>query len=130
MALRALFLFVLLAAVETAHGVLRVRLLNRRLGDRRARQVGVLTGSGLILLVAGATAPWLGVRTAGEAAAVGAVWMVLMLVFEVAVGRLAFGVPWSRLAADFDPRRGGWLGFGFLVLGAAPWLAARWHDLL
>lgn len=59
MALRALLVFALVAAVETVHGVLRVRLLNRRLGDRRARQGGAITGSGLILLVAVAIAPGL-----------------------------------------------------------------------
>ena len=130
MAWRALLVFALIAVVETVHGILRVRLLNRRLGDRRARQVGVLTGSGLILLVAVATAPWLAVRSAAEAMAVGAAWMGLMLGFEIGLGRLAFGVPWSRIAADFDPRRGGWLGLGFLVLGAAPWLAAVWRGVL
>ena len=120
--LRALLVFVLIAGVETLHGILRVRFLNRPLGDRRARQVGVATGSALILTLAWLTVPWIAPRRSGDALAIGAAWTALMLAFEIGVGRWAFRAPWSRIAADFDVRRGGLLGFGMLVLAAAPWL--------
>ena len=41
----------LIAAAEVLHGVLRVSLLNRRVGDHRARQIGVFTGSAIILII-------------------------------------------------------------------------------
>jgi hypothetical protein len=127
MVARVLAVWLVIAAVETLHGILRVRLLNRRLGDRRARQVGVVTGSLLILAVAVLSAPWLALPDASSALAVGAVWAALMLAYEVGLGRFVFRMPWARIGADFDPRRGGFLALGFVVLVAAPWLAGRWH---
>lgn len=127
--LRALLVFVLIAGVETLHGILRVRLLNRPLGDRRARQVGVATGSALILALAWLTVPWIGPPDASDAWVIGATWTALMLVFEISVGRWVFRAPWSRIAADFDVRRGGLLGFGMLVLAAAPWLVGIAHGM-
>lgn len=126
---RALAIFALIALAETIHGSLRIRFLNRPLGDRRARQLGVFTGSLLILLIAWLTAPWLGAPTTAAAWAVGAAWLGLMLAFEVWVGRVLFHAPWPRILADFDLRRGGWLGFGMLALAAAPWLAGAARGL-
>lgn len=127
--LKALLVFALIALAETLHGVLRVRFLNRPLGDRRARQLGVFTGSALILLIAWATAPWLALPTPRMAFAVGALWVGLMLAFEIWVGRVLFHAPWRRILADFDVRRGGLLGFGMVVLALAPWLAAGWRGM-
>lgn len=120
---KALAIFALIALAETVHGSLRVRYLNRPLGDHRARQVGVFTGSALILLIAWATAPWLAAPSAAAAWAVGGLWLGLMFAFEVWVGRGLFHASWPRVFAEFDLRRGGLLGFGMLVLAAAPWLA-------
>lgn len=120
---KALVIFALIALVETVHGSLRVRYLNRPLGDHRARQVGVCTGSLLILVIAWVTAPWLDVPSAAAAWAVGGAWLGLMLGFEVWGGRRLFHASWPRVFAEFDLRRGGLLGFGMLVLAAAPWLA-------
>ena len=50
MILRAFIVWLVIAAAEVFQGSLRVRFLNRRLGDRRARQIGVLSGSGFIAL--------------------------------------------------------------------------------
>ena len=59
----------------------------------------------------------------------GGLWLVLMLAFEIGLGRLVFHASWDRIASDFDLRRGGCLGFGMLVLLAAPLLAAKLHGL-
>ena len=46
---RAVIIWLFIALAETLQGLLRVRFLNRRIGDRHARQVGVLTGAMLSL---------------------------------------------------------------------------------
>lgn len=130
MLLKSVLVWLCIAAAETAHGILRVRLLNRRVGDHRARQIAVFTGSALILTIAWLTAPWLRVGSAAEAMGVGALWTALMLTFEIAFGRMYLGVPWARILSDFDLRKGGLLGFGMVVLFFAPLLAARWRGLL
>ena len=49
--------WLLLAAAEVLQGIVRVRLLNRRVGDHRARQIAVFTGSEIILAIAWFSAP-------------------------------------------------------------------------
>lgn len=127
MLLRALFVCVLIAVAETIHGILRVRLLNRRVGDHRARQISVGTASLIILAIAWLTVPWIAPGSRGDALAVGGLWVAVMLAFEVSLGRFVFHASWDRIFSDFDLRRGGLLGFGMLVLFFAPLLTARWH---
>lgn len=122
---RALAIGLLIAAIEVLQGILRVRLLNRPLGDRRARQVGVIVGSGVILCVAWLTGPWIGAGTGVELLAVGAIWLAIMLALDLAFGRWVFKFSWSRIARDFDVRRGGLLGIGMLVVLFAPLITAE-----
>jgi len=127
---RALAVWLVIAVAEVLHGILRVALLNRRVGDRRARQIGVFSGSALILVIAWLTAPWLRMATVADALTIGLLWLGLMLGLEVAFGRLVFRASWRRLAADFDFRQGGLLSLGMLVLLLAPLLAAKGRGLL
>ena len=122
---RALLAWIAILALEVLHGIARTIWLVPAVGDLAARQIGVVTGSLLILLVAFISIRWIGARRRYELLAVGFLWLSLMLVAELTLGRWAFGFGWSRIAEDFDPSRGGFLGFGLLVLVAAPWLARR-----
>jgi hypothetical protein len=123
--LRAFLIWLLIAVAEVSHGILRVRLLNRSGGDHRARQIGVFTGSVIILGIAWFTVPWLGVSTTGQLLGVGFLWLTLMLALEVAFGRLVFRASWQRMVADFDFRKGGLLAIGMVVLLVAPLLVAK-----
>jgi hypothetical protein len=124
MLLRALIVWLLIAGIEILQGILRVRLLNRRVGDHRARQIGVGTGSAAILLVAWFAVPWIGAQTLGELLGTGFLWLVLMLALDVGFGCWVFRMPWKRIAEDFDLRRGRLLAVGMLILFLAPLLVA------
>ncbi len=78
----------------------------------------------LVLAVAWATSRWLGAGTRRAQLQVGALWLLLMLGFEVLIGR-ARGFGWERIAAEFDPRQGGLMLFGLLLMWLAPMLGAR-----
>lgn len=116
--------WLLIDVAETLHGVLRGLLLVPLLGDFPARQVGVAIGSLIVLAIAYATVRWMGARTLWQQVAVGLAWVVGIVAFEIALGRL-LGYSWSRLLEDYDLRRGGLMGFGLLVLVCAPWITAR-----
>lgn len=118
---RGVAVWVLIAVVEMIHGVVRTTYLKPRVGDLRSRQIGVFTGSLLILGVAWLLVPWVGAGGVAESLQVGIVWCVLMFTFEVTMGR-AFGMSWSRIAADYDPRQGGFMVLGMLVILVAPLL--------
>jgi hypothetical protein len=90
---KALAIWLVIVAVEAVHGVLRTLYLVRLLGDLPARQVGVAVGSLLILLVAWLTVRWIGARSVRQWRSVGALWVTLMIVAELVLGRFAFGYP-------------------------------------
>ena len=127
--LKVLLVWVLIAAAEVLQGILRVRFLNLRVGDHRARQIAVFTGSAIILVIAWLLVPWIGVSSARQSLGIGFMWLVLMLAFEVGFGRLVFRASWQRIAADFDFRKGGLLSIGMLALFIAPLLAAKLRGL-
>ena len=118
-----------LIAVESIHGVMRRLVLEPRLGDLRARQVSVFTGAVLVALVFWFTLKWLGPQPSRRWWTLGLLWLALTLAFEIGLGR-ATGMSWDRIASDFDPRRGGFLAFGMLVILVAPRLVAQRRGLV
>jgi hypothetical protein len=55
---------------------------------------------------------------------VGASWIILTVIFELALGR-AIGLSWDRIFSDYNPARGGFMLLGLAFMGIAPMLAAR-----
>jgi hypothetical protein len=126
---RAALAWMLVILVETLHGTLRELFIAPAWGDLRARQLGVLVGCMLILVVALLTVRWIGARGRGAWLAIGLLWVSLTLTFEFSVGR-ALGYPWVRILEDYDPARGGFMVLGMAFLGVAPLLAARLRGLM
>ena len=123
--LRSVAVWLVVIAAETVHGVLRGLLLVPLVGDLTARQIGVPIGTLIILAVASLCIWWIGVRTKLQLLGVGVLWVVLTVLFEIGLGRFVLGLPWERIAEDYDPARGGFLGIGLLVMAVSPLLAAR-----
>ena len=121
---RALLVWMLIVLAETAHGMVRELFIAPAIGDLRARQLGVFIGSVLVIAIAWFTARWLDARTRGVQLMIGALWVVLTLIFEILLGR-AIGASWERIASDFNPARGGFMLAGLAVLFFAPRIAAR-----
>lgn len=126
---RALRIWLTLVVVESIHGVTRRLVLEPLVGDLRARQVSVFTGAVLIILVFWFTLKWLGRQRQRRWWSVGLLWLGLTLAFEVGLGT-ATGMSWDRIASDFDPRRGGLLAFGMLVILVAPRVLAERRGLV
>ena len=121
---RGCTVWMLIAVAETLHGVGRTIFLTPALGEHLARQVGVFIGSIMILAIAWLFVGWIGGTTPRRLLAVGLLWLVLMLAFEVGLGR-AVGLSWERIASDYDPTQGGLMLVGMGVLFLAPLLAAK-----
>lgn len=121
---RALAAWLAIIVAETVHGVLRQLFLVPLVGDLRARQIGVAIGSALIFAVGWWLVRWIGARTVRTQLAVGAVWVVLTVAFEIALG-LLLGLSRERMLADYDLAAGGFMGFGLLFMWLTPLLAAR-----
>jgi hypothetical protein len=128
--LRGLAVWVCIIFLEVLHGIARMLFLAPALGDFRARQVAVFTGSILIVLVATMFIGWIRPASVREAAYVGILWVVLTLTFEIAFGRLVVHATWARIASDYDLLRGGLLPIGLLVMAGAPLIAAKSRRVL
>jgi len=112
-------------AVEFVHGILRAIFLVPVVGYFRARQIGVFTGSVLIVLVACLFIRWLHARDTKSLILVGVLWLFLTTAFEFSFGHFVFRRSWRDLASDYDVRHGGLLGFGMLILLFSPLIANR-----
>lgn len=124
---RALAAWGIIAVAESVHGTLRQWFLAPLLGDLHARQASVFTGSVLIVLIAFAFIRWVGATRTRTLLAIGLLWVVMTLVFEVSLGRL-LGLGWQRILADYDLTHGGYMLFGMVVLLFAPLAAARLRE--
>ena len=126
--LRAIEVWLVISVVEVTHGVARVAFLQPVVGDFRARQIAVLTGSFLIIATAFVFRRWLGTTSAGDCFVVGGVWVVLTLGFELALARLALDLPWERVLADYNLWEGGLMPIGLMVMLLTPLIVFRVRD--
>jgi hypothetical protein len=122
--LRAIAVWVLLMFAETVHGVARTLFLAPAVGDFRARQLAVVSGSLLILAIGCLTIRWLQPHPTRWLVSIGVMWVGLTLAFEISLGRVA-GYSWNRIGSDYDLLHGGLLPLGFGVMAITPWLASR-----
>lgn len=126
---KTLLVWFVLMLVEFLHGTLRVLFLVPRVGDFSSRQIGVFTGSLLIFVVVYLFAPWFGPLSTRALLFVGAVWLVLTVLFEFAMGIFLFHFPLTRLLEDFNVPRGGLFPFALLFLFFCPLLVSRLRRL-
>lgn len=121
--LRALAVWLLLMASESAQGALRNWIASGE-ADFAARQSGVIVGALVIFAIVWFAYPWLRIRRPGTAVAVGVGWALLTLAFELGLGR-AVGLSAARIAADYDLAHGGLMPAGLLAMALTP-LAVGW----
>jgi hypothetical protein len=122
---RAIVVWLVLICAEILHGITRAALLVPYVGESTSSQIGVLTGSIIILVIALTFVRWIGAPRQAQLLMVGAVWLVLTVAFEVLFGRFVVGLSWERLAADYNVLEGGLMPLGLLVLLLSPLIAGR-----
>lgn len=124
LAARAFAVWLLLITAEVVHGIVRTLVLTPVVGDFRARQLGVFTGSLLILLITAVTIRWIRAGRRRTLLMIGGAWVVLTVAFEISLGRM-MGYSWERLGSDYNMLEGGLLPIGFVIMATSPLIAAR-----
>jgi hypothetical protein len=125
MNLRALYVWLLIAAVECVHSLLRQLFLEIPFGDRSTHQIGVAVGSWLVFVITLATIKWMRVRETPALLATGAIWAILTFSLEALLSRLFVDRSLAQVIADYDPDRGGLMLVGLMVTAISPLAAAR-----
>ena len=75
MLLRSLAIWLLLIAAESLHGIARAVLLVPHVGEFRSSQVGVFTGSLIILAIALVSVRWIGAARPSQLLGIGSPWL-------------------------------------------------------
>lgn len=116
---RVFVVWFLIMIVETLHGILRTLYITPVIGDHAARQIGVLIGSFLIFFIGWFTVRRLDAYTLKDQLSVGAVWVILTIMFEFLLGMM-LNYPLSRILSDYDITRGGFMGLGIIFMLFVP----------
>ncbi|KAB0583971.1 hypothetical protein F7Q92_05735 [Ideonella dechloratans] len=122
--LRSLALCVVLAGVETLHGIARTVWLVPALGKDRALKLSIVTGSLLAFGVCLLLVPGIGLHGPVAHLGLGLGLAGFMALFDLALGRWVLRRRWSQALADFDPRTGNRLVFGLALLVVFPLLVS------
>ena len=123
--LRSLALCMVLAGVETLHGIARTIWLAPALGKARALKLSIVSGSVLAFGVCLLLVPGIGLRGPGAHLGLGLGLAGFMALFDLALGRWVLRRRWSQALADFDPGAGNRLVFGLALLAVFP-LGVSW----
>ena len=124
--LRASAVWLALAILMIAQGLLREWLATPILGELRAHQLSSLTGALIIVAVSVLTLRWL--EAIGRLAAqlrIGLFWLALTVLFEFGFGHWIAGHSWAHLLRDYDLSTGRLWLLVLVATLAGPWLAAR-----
>ena len=124
-ATRSIVVWLVMIMAEIVHGIARAIFLVPHVGEFRSNQIGVFTGSIIILVIALAFGRWIGAARPAQLLMVGTLWLGLTLAFEFLFGRFVMGLSWERLAADYNVLEGGLLPLGMLVLLLSPLIAGK-----
>jgi hypothetical protein len=123
--LRSFVVWLIVIAAEILHGIARGIFLVPCVGQFRSSQIGVFTGSLIILAIALLFVRWIGANRSSQLLGIGVLWLVLTLTFAFLFGHFVMGASWDRIAPDYNVLHGGLLPFGMVVLALSPWIAAR-----
>lgn len=122
---RSLIVWLLLIAAEILHGIARAVFLVPHVGQFRSNQIGVFTGSLIVLMITLVFIRWIGASRSSQLLRIGLLWGVLTLAFEILFGRFVVGASWERIASDYNVLDGGLMPFGIVVLVLSPWIAGK-----
>ena len=125
--LRVISLCVLLAGVETLHGIARTVWIVPRIGKERALRLSALTGSALAFGICWLLVPPMQLQGALAHRLLGLTLAAFMAAFDLAIGRYVMRKAWHKLWPDFNPATGNYLLYGLLFLCVVPLLVSWLH---
>ena len=117
--------WLLLAVVATANGILRQITYGQHISDLAAHQVSTVTA-----IIATGTVAWVvnrfwRIESASQAVLIGGCWLILTVAFEFGFGRYIAGHSWARLFADYNIAEGRVWSLFLIWIAILPFLVFR-----
>lgn len=125
---RTVLVWLVMASVETAQGLIRRLVLAPLTGEVAADLAGLAVGIVLVLLIAWWSAGYVGAAQPADRLKVGGVWVLLTLAYEIFIGRL-LGLSWVQIARDYRLDQGGLLPIGLFAMLFAPMIVDALRSL-
>ncbi len=120
MLLKAVLVGLLMAVAEVINGNIRVRLLHKRLGKKRAKLISFVSGTLLIYIICWWLLPWINPVAIEHCLAIGLLWFFILLTLDLYFARFVFRASWKNIRNDFNPVSGNMLSIGLLLLFLSP----------
>ena len=117
--------WLVLAVVAIANGVIRQATYGKHLSELLAHQISTVTA----ILATGAVV-WLisrfwPIESAAQAWSIGLIWLLATIVFEFGFGHFVAGHPWHRLLADYNVVNGRVWSLFLVWVMILPWVIFR-----
>jgi hypothetical protein len=125
---RAFIVWLFLLVAMFVHGAIRAAVLEPRIGNWRARQLSVFSGSLVIFAITFAFSRWMGTGQTQALLRIGVLWVLLTVALEIGLG-LGLGKRLDEVLADFDVLKGGLFPILLAVEFLSPLLAAKLRHL-
>lgn len=122
---KAALWWLLVCAAAFTLGAARVKMLEPRVGERTAHQIGTILLCAVIVAAAFFVVTQSSLTPAG-ALVLGATWLALTLAFEFGFFHFAMAVPWEKLLADYNIAKGRIWTLALATELLAPWIIALW----
>jgi hypothetical protein len=127
---RAIVVWFAVLVLASLNGAAREAWLIPRFGNQVGRALSTVILCSLVYLTTWLAIGWMHPARAGEALAIGSLWLGLTLAFEFLAGHYALGKDWRVLVEDYDLRRGRIWTAVLIVVFFAPLWTARMRGLL
>jgi hypothetical protein len=123
--LKALAVWLLLAAMAVMNGILRDLILAPLLGAQPALPLSGVILAMLIFTVTFLVIPFFGRLKNSTSIMIGLLWVGITLLFEFSFGHYSAGKSWREIARVFNLTNGDLFSLALLVTAVSPWLAAK-----
>jgi hypothetical protein len=95
-----------LVVLAILNGALREKVYGRFLGELSAHQLSTFIGLGVFAVYIWLLTGVCRIASSGQAMVIGAMWLVMTILFEFGFGHYVMGHPWSRLWRDYNLLKG------------------------
>ena len=123
--LKSILVWLVFILAESLNGTARIFWLIPLLGENLAHQISFAIGSLLVLAIATLFIRWLEASKLSQLLSIGLIWLLLTVLFEIALGRFVLAYSWQQIAADYNVLQGGLMPIGLVLLVFSPFIAAK-----
>jgi hypothetical protein len=110
----------MIAFGEVLNGNIRVRILHRKFGKKRAKTISFMSGVIIIFTICWFTLPWIEPSDYKDCILIGSLWLIILMCLDIYFGRYVFKLQWIKIIDDFNPMKGNLLGVGMVFLFFCP----------